>query len=79
MKVSCSIFQIIALWSPTIEEGFSILYKIFLRFLNPKKHLSEKEREEIFPTNLFYTKTQKAQPLNCLSGLKYTYLVTHLN
>jgi hypothetical protein len=63
------------LYRRSIEEGFSIYKNISSVPLNPKKHLSKKEREEILPTNLVYAKSTEGTLL-IPGGLKYYSLPT---
>ena len=61
------------LYGRTIEEGFSIYKDISSVSLNPKKHLSEKEREEIFPTNLVYTKNAEGTTVELPEWIEVHY------
>ena len=57
----------------SIEEGFSIYKSISSVPLNPKKHLSKKEREEILPTNLVYTKSTEGTTVDLPEWIEVHY------
>ncbi len=61
------------LYGRSIEEGFSIYKDISSASLNPKKHLLEKEREEIFPANLVYTKSAEGTTVDLPEWIEVHY------
>src|SRR5205085_756161 len=63
------------LYRRSIEEGFSIYKSMSSVSLNSKRNLSEKEREEVLPSNLVYTKSTEGTTVDLPEWIEVHYLL----